>query len=706
MKRLSLYFLLLSAFACVCTISSCTQDYGADIKDAQNRIDEITQELSAFEGVTTNLGALRNVLLIAQAADPIVSVTSVDNGYKFLFKNNGEVVVNNRTAGVSVGWEEDGFYWTLDGQPLKDASGKNAAITISPDFKVMDGKVAISTDGKKTWNALNNSAGDVIQKVEEDASSITVTFLGTTEVVFPKETKMQVELSGDGSTMATTGTAVVDFLLSGKTDSFTVTPLLPEGWKADVVWENNTKGKVIFTAPAAAAGQAARLFFCDGIGSMVASDIDFDALSVDEAFPVMYPVWDAYNIPSDGGSVDVVLVNNQEEYDTALDEDSPWLSTGGTKAVREDVITLVAEPNDSEQMRSALVTFTAGSYVKSVVIWQDGKMIPAGENLSADGTANCYIVSQEGDYYFDATVMGCGKDGILADGSFPTDNAELFPVTVSVYMNQNDVISDVRLNDGKIYFHASRAEGNACILVKNDRKRTVWNWHIWCTDIPKDRTHTNPDNLRFTVLDRNLGATSADPSDGVATHGMYYQWGRKDPYDAHTASALMDNASTFSYAVLYPEYPNSNNEGNWNTSSSPNPIYLWGNPYYGKNYYVTNLTKSIYDPCPVGYMVPPANTFLIFEDESRTSYTEDGMVIRGDYGQTNFFPYAGRINRSENTVGKEMVLWHSCAGRHGATEYGGGTQTRIEKETHRIYWYQGDMRARAIPVRCVKQTLE
>ena len=148
MKRLSLSLLLLCALNGVFTLVSCTQDYGADIADIQNQIDGITEGLSSLEGLTPNLGALRDVLLIGQAGDPIVSVTSEADGYLFRFKNNGEVSVKNQTDGISVGWEDGQFFWTLDGQPLKDASGKNAAITISPDFRVKDGIIEISTDGK------------------------------------------------------------------------------------------------------------------------------------------------------------------------------------------------------------------------------------------------------------------------------------------------------------------------------------------------------------------------------------------------------------------------------------------------------------------------------------------------------------------------------------------------------------------------------
>lgn len=706
MKRILLPFLTICA---IVFAASCTNDYGADIEAAEQAIAQTNDNLTVIGQIAPNLGDFRNLLTIAQSGDPIVSATPVQDGYTFTFKNNGSVTVHNQTAGISAGYEDDAFFWTLNGQPLLN-SGNKVPISTTPEFRINGKDIEVSVDGKKTWTAVAISSDPVIAKVEEDAAYITATLLGGTEVAMPKETVMSVALSGDGSTMVTDGTATVDFLISGKTDDYTVTPLLPEGWSADVIWENNYKGQVIFKAPVAGPAQTARLFFCDGIGNMVASDIDFDGLTVDESFPVMYPAWEAYSVGCEGGQVDITLYINMEDYSADVAEGCDWLTVGGTKAVREETLSFMAAANKSVDMRSTVVTITSGTYEKKVVIWQEGESVPTGENLSANGSANCYIVNHEGDYYFDATVKGNGDEGLIAGVDLYAETAELFPSNVGVSMNINDVISNVRLEDGKIYFHATGAKGNAVITAKDSRAnpRVIWSWHIWCTDTPRDRTHTNPDQLQFTVLDRNLGATSADPADGEATHGLYYQWGRKDPFtkDAVVNDMSANTSRRFSVSIQYPNRPYSNEgqaEGNWYEEINN---YLWGNPDYGRNRYLKDLVKTIYDPCPVGYMVPPANTFLIFEDDKRAEFTEEGILVHGDYGQINFFPWAGRTYRGFNSSGSEVALWHSTGARWNSSEYAGGAQTRVEKATGTIYKYQGDMRARALPIRCVKQVTE
>ena len=711
MKRIVLSILM------VCTLFavSCV-DYKKQIDDLQGQIDKLNGNIADLETITNSLGALRNLLIIGQAGDPIMSAKQSAKGIDFEFKTNGVVNVINQAGGISVGYEDGDFFWTLDGTPLTNASGSKAVITVAPEFRITDGQIEVSTDGKKSWKPITDPSKYVVEKVEETASYITVTFLGNTVVQFPKEKLLTVMLSGDGSSMATTGKATVEFFIDGKTGEYTVTPLLGEGWSAQTVWENAVKGVVEFTAPAPAADATARLFFCDGIGHMVTTDIKFADLKVNEDFPVMYPAWEAYNVPAGGGTVAVSLFTNQDGYDVAIEDGAGWLERTSTKAVREDKISFTATANDAVEMRCAKVTITSGVYVQTVYIWQDGVSVPSGENLSANGTANCYIVSKPGEYWFDSTVMGCGDSGILPSLAAPNEDfpasslLDPAPESVTVVWDSGETITDVVMNDGKISFTATGNKGNAIIAVKNSRDIIIWSWHIWSTDTPAERTHINPDMLQFTTLDRNLGATSANPEDGEATYGLYYQWGRKDPFEAATVVAKMprNSAHSVNFGIRYPDRPfnqDGNTEGNWYKSLG---IYLWGNPDYGKNRRLKDLNKSIYDPCPVGYMVPPANTFMIFEDESRTQFTETGLVVRGEYGQTSFYPFAGRLYEAETSAGYELVLWNSCVARHGVNgvETAGGALTLVKKGSRDMSWYQGDIRSRVIPVRCVKQVTE
>ena len=157
-------------------------------------------------------------------------------------------------------------------------------------------------------------------------------------------------------------------------------------------------------------------------------------------------------------------------------------------------------------------------------------------NLSAQGTANCYIVDKEARCSFDATVMGNGGEGIIPGGGFTdylgnplTAPATIAPASAELLWETTDgLISELVLSDGIVSFNTSAGKGNALIAVKDQQGRIMWSWHIWCTDLPADQVYmANKYGNSYTFMDRSLGATSA--LDDTGSLGMSYQWGRKDP---------------------------------------------------------------------------------------------------------------------------------------------------------------------------------
>ena len=685
-------------------VASCV-DYKSQIELLQNEIDQISKNLDDIELIASGLGGLRNALTVASAGDPALSVSKSADGYVFEFKNSGTVKVLNQTAGVSLGEQDGKYYWTLGGQWLNGAGNSKVEMSVTPKFRSNKGIIEMSVDGGASWAQVSLSSEPVISKITEDAAYFYVTLMGGTEVALAKDLpKLAVSYSGDGSTMESEGRVRVDYYIKGISDDYVITPVVADGWRVNVIPENHHKGTIEIEAPANDRTSDVTMLVSDGFGNMISTTFDFKTLSVDGDFPVMYPATEAYGVSYQGGSVDVVL-NTNLDYEYELSADATWLKAAGSKALRQETVSFNAEPNDAPAMRSATLTFTSDDYVKTVAIYQDGRPVESAGDLSAGGTANCYIVTKEGDYFFDALVAGNGNDGIVPSVTMPASDfpatAELATAFVEIGMNQGDVISDVSLLDGKIHFHANGAKGNATIIARNVRKLVIWSWHIWCTDRPMDRTHTNPDYLQFTVLDRNLGATSAVPTD-AGTCGLFYQWGRKDPFEeAKMSSPVQPISPRFVVPSRDPLNPyKGGGYTNWYDGIND---FLWGNPYYQKNRHLKDIQKSIYDPCPAGYMVAPANTFLIFGDESRIKYLDEGIIIRDDYGQDNFFPWAGRAFENVRTIGSELALWHSTAARYDVLEDAGGAMTRVLKEDHSAYWYYGNPRAHGAQVRCVKQ---
>lgn len=97
----------------------------------------------------------------------------------------------------------------------------------------------------------------------------------------------------------------------------------------------------------------------------------------------------------------------------------------------------------------------------------------------------------------------------------------------------------------------SASEGNAVVAARNGTT-ILWSWHIWTTaafdrDGIKVQTYeTRPRNgvagyvditkRQFKMMDRHLGAASGAATkieaEAIKTYGLYFQFGRKDPFPA------------------------------------------------------------------------------------------------------------------------------------------------------------------------------
>ncbi len=211
-------------------------------------------------------------------------------------------------------------------------------------------------------------------------------------------------------------------------------------------------------------------------------------------------------------------------------------------------------------------------------------------NLSESATANCYIVPKAGTYCFDATYKGNSTVETVGEIA---DVELLWEFTTRIV--DGALISDLRHEGAKVYFTASDMKGNALIAGKDASGKILWSWHIWMTDQPFDQKYRNDAGV---VMDRNLGSISSLPEDSRNTWGMYYQWGRKDPF---VNSTVGDNTFSNSKEKLTADIADENptlfgsNESGWLT---PEDMTRWDSVGDGSG------TKTIHDPCPPGYRVP------------------------------------------------------------------------------------------------------
>lgn len=202
-------------------------------------------------------------------------------------------------------------------------------------------------------------------------------------------------------------------------------------------------------------------------------------------------------------------------------------------------------------------------------------------------------------------------------------------------------------------------QSNALIAIKDSEGNVIWNWHIWVTNDPNvtaqpiEVTNYNGNKYYFLNVD-NIGAVTESyylerpdivltlqqerPSGSPATlkitlkqamfntkrSSLMFEWGRKDPFlknDVdHAGNPILtykQENSTIGSGIREPLTWFGFTKINNVTREWIDPVYtnLWTG--IKGNYNIlerdSETIKTIYDPSPVGYMVPPIGAFSGFD---------------------------------------------------------------------------------------------
>ena len=292
-------------------------------------------------------------------------------------------------------------------------------------------------------------------------------------------------------------------------------------------------------------------------------------------------------------------------------------------------------------------------------------------DLAAAGTANCYIVSESGVYKF-PTVKGNSSESV---GSVSSAEVLWETFGTSTVPEVGDLVASVAYKYGQIILEiaSSFKEGNAVVAAKSSDGTILWSWHIWLTDQPEEQVYYNNAG---TMMDRNLGATSATPGD-VGALGLLYQWGRKDPFLG--SSSISESIETKSTGTWPSAVSASAGNGTVDYATANPMTFIEGTDsseydwhYSSRNNDLWKSSKTIYDPCPVGWRVPDGGdkgvwakaygSSWYFEDYPYDS-TDEGMNFSGIFGSASiiWYPASGaRLNSGWiNDVGNIGFYWSS-----------------------------------------------
>ena len=301
--------------------------------------------------------------------------------------------------------------------------------------------------------------------------------------------------------------------------------------------------------------------------------------------------------------------------------------------------------------------------------------VSSAMDLSSSTSANCYIVSNSGLYKF-KTVKGNSTESV---GSVASASILWETFGTSTTPECFDLIKAVDYENGYIAFQTAYAfkEGNAVIAAKDANGTILWSWHIWLTDQPLGQVYYNNAG---TMMDRNLGATSATPGD-VGAIGLLYQWGRKDPF---LGSSSISSNTVAKSTIVWPSTVSSNSNTGTITYTTANPttFITYNNSNYDWYYTGSSSTdntrwttsesnKSIYDPCPAGWRVPDGG--------------DNGVWSKALGSSDNFSGYAyDSTNKGMNfssKLGSASIIWYPTS---GCRDYRNGSLYFVANSG--VYW--------------------
>lgn len=237
--------------------------------------------------------------------------------------------------------------------------------------------------------------------------------------------------------------------------------------------------------------------------------------------------------------------------------------------------------------------------------------------LARNGVANSYIAPRSGHYIFPAKRNTLNNDGELeyvdhASLLWATYNTGKAPaadgLVKNVFYDENErmISFDLDFGDAK--------GGNAVIAAMDASDKVIWSWHIWAArgfdpDAHAEAYMLDGDKVGPVCMDRNLGSLSASVGNENESFGLFYQWGRKDPFlcavgktnyspvasycPAGWNVVVADGETgTVDYAVANPTTFITSAGIGWVTGGTSQAT-LW-----------SPSEKTVFDPCPPGWRLP------------------------------------------------------------------------------------------------------
>lgn len=307
--------------------------------------------------------------------------------------------------------------------------------------------------------------------------------------------------------------------------------------------------------------------------------------------------------------------------------------------------------------------------------------------LDAEGNSNCYIISYPGTYTFDVSFPGNGQLpyettysalGLPSSGKFFTDDYANYAVdwlwaSGASFDAAGGVDGVVKVgmaeNKGELVVEpqgTSELSGNLVVaLHKKDDNTIIWTWHIWFTrpqlqhyNFPNTRESIPINNENWYMFDRNLGAETNELGE-VTSYGLYYQLGRHVPFITPTSNGAWPTNTKTTYVNSYfgqswgvstmtigntYAKPMTMNYGTTTGTTSSANIYTYA--WVTSDQPATDNSKTIFDPCPLGYKLPITREWDSFKN-CEWEAADPAAICSGVFGYGALYSATAYTNHSD-----------------------------------------------------------
>ena len=707
---------ILTSVAMALLLVGCSSQYDDSgiltrLSALESRVDALESSVDALRSA---IGEGKFVLKVEEYKDPDTQKTvgltvTYSDGEKKSFRIEPKDDVGAPVISIIADGSGE-LCWAVDGV-LIQVGGENVPVYYTPVFTLdEDGFLWVEVNGEKVKLGQVQNEGATLQDgiftdlaVEQDKVVLTLSDGTKVNIPFAEAFKLNIETTE--YSFNTLAPITIPYTVSAKTAGTVVgvAGYNPNEFAVEVTDEN------IVVTPLSMKSAAYLLAFADskvGLTSIVNIAVEAEGATIIDA-----PFDDEYDymlVGEDNTELTVKVVSNIEIEAEAQND---WIHIVDVKGTVHDLVLSLDENHTGAIRKGTVKVFKKGDTdkkaVETITIGQDVTPKKAID-LSKDGTANCYVVEEAGMYKF-ATVKGNTEESVGT-----VAKVELLWET---WNNQEDVvlnsvIAEVSYSDGYISFSTPDVlhAGNALIAAKDANDEILWSWHIWVPATPITDVEEANYSAKKT-MSRNLGALVDTPADGgsVESFGLLYEWGRKDPFPglgvlsgagaatvAGTDITFQDVSMTIAESIKNPTvYVNVASKA-WTpeeTATTDDGV-LWG-----------ETVKTVYDPCPAGYMLPQRAGIPFWKGDEMASNTE---IFSHDAEKAVFtlgsliFPLAGYIDdggEGHKKAGIRTIIW---SGRWDSGTHGGYGVYGHEDETP-SFKRTSIKRSRGGSVRCVAE---